>query len=945
MTVKKPEGHTFKTRPPNGSNQKPFAPQWVNMVGAATFKEQILPGETVFAAFERVAQAAAFRLSEMGIDGKLESDDIPLSYYLGQNFYEALEKGWLSPATPVLANMGTDRAFPISCFGIDVDDSLWDIGQKRVEMEMLTQKGGGVGVGMNRLRPKFAPVSSGGHSNGVIPWIKTYDSAIIATSQAGVRRGSCSININVRHKDLIDFLKVRIPEGDVNRQSLNVNHCVQITNEFMQSCIDGNKEDREILEQIYNMRFKSGQPYIQFIDTTNARSPMAYKINKLETSMTNICCLAGDTLVATSTGPRRIDQINEEVKIFDGVNWVKNSSFNYWGQDTLLEIELAGGLVLKANPKHRWFVSKNYNEIKREKLTELTTSQLSVGDYLEYHEKETHGSSTLKGAYVLGFLVGDGTSYRGKPLLHLYNTKYSCEERLISSLSEIQVDTDLRSDCITLPSFGEEKVHTHALHYGICARKAMKGLTARKSILPFASSYKYSFPNEWVSWNRDSKIQFVAGLMDADGCCIETGLQLVSVSSDFLFGLQELLASMAVTSTVKAVGDRYRIIVSMTDSYKLMKEMNCQRLQDTVREPVQGKMSTWRRIDKITELPGKHSVYCPRVETTGKFALANGIMTGNTEITLYTDKDHSFVCCLSSLNLAKYDEWKDYTFSSGLTMVELMTYFLEGVIEEFIVRSENYPGFENSRRSAVKGRAIGIGVLGWHTFLQEKNLPFASMMSTSYTNSIFKKIRDESEKASKNLAERFGEPEWCKGTGLRHTHRMAIAPTVSNAKRANASDGIEPLAANYYMYNGAQGSFVIKNQQLEKVLETYNKNDEGTWRSIANSEGSVQHLDFMNAEHKEVFLTFREISQLEVVRQAGMRQAYIDQAQSLNLAFPADVPEEYFHKVHMEAWKVGLKTLYYCRSKGVLKGDVATRVSSMIDKELKDTADCAWCEG
>src|SRR5690606_15855311 len=156
---------------------------------------------------------------------------------------------------------------------------------------------------------------------------------------------------------------------------------------------------------------------------------------------------------------------------------------------------------------------------------------------------------------------------------------------------------------------------------------------------------------------------------------------------------------------------------------------------------------------------------------------------------------------------------------------------------------------------------------------------------------IFKKIRDESEAASMKLAAIFGEPEWCKGTGLRHTHRIAIAPTVSNAKRANASDGVEPIAANYYVYNGAQGSFVIKNQYLEKVLEAHGKNDDATWRSIATNDGSVQHLPFLSAEEKEVFKTFREISMLELVRQAGVRQQYIDQAQSINLAFTADVDE------------------------------------------------------
>jgi ribonucleoside-diphosphate reductase alpha chain len=318
-----------------------------------------------------------------------------------------------------------------------------------------------------------------------------------------------------------------------------------------------------------------------------------------------------------------------------------------------------------------------------------------------------------------------------------------------------------------------------------------------------------------------------------------------------------------------------------------------------------------------------------------------------TEIVLYTDPTHSFVCCLSSLNLAKYDEWKDYKFSSGLTMVELMTYFLEGVMEEFIVRSEGVVGFENTRRSAIKGRAIGIGVLGWHTFLQSKSLPFISMLSTSYTHTIFKKIKEESHRASRALAGRFGQPEWCQGTGMRHTHTMAVAPTVSNAKRANASDGVEPIASNYYAYNGAQGTFFINNKALEAVLEKYGKNTEEVWAPIRNVyDGSVQHLDFLTPHEKEVFLTFREISQLELVRQAAARQDYIDQAQSINLAFTADVDERYFHKVHVEAWRLGLKTLYYCRSKGVLKGDIATRVSDMINKELSapDT-DCSWCEG
>jgi len=301
-----------------------------------------------------------------------------------------------------------------------------------------------------------------------------------------------------------------------------------------------------------------------------------------------------------------------------------------------------------------------------------------------------------------------------------------------------------------------------------------------------------------------------------------------------------------------------------------------------------------------------------------------------TEITLHTDEEHSFICCLSSLNLAKYDEWKD------TDVVETAIWFLDGVMEEFIQKTNGKDSMIRTHRHAKKGRALGLGVMGWHTFLQQKNLPFNSIASTAWTHTIFDSIRSKAEKASRDLAIEYGEPLWCKGTGMRNTHVLAIAPTVSNSRINSCSAGIEPYPANIYTFNGAKGTFIVKNPELEQLLESKGKNTDKIWDQILADGGSVVNLphEVLTEDEKEVFLTFAEINQLGLVQQAAVRQKYIDQTQSLNLAFsPTDSPK-WINQVHMEAWKLGVKTLYYLRTDSVIKGDLGSR-----------TVDCISCDG
>ena len=552
-------------------------PEWMDEISLATIsKGYLLPGEDVKKAYRRVSNAAASRLKKPELANK---------------FFKIMWNGWLGLASPVLSNMGTDRGLPISCFGVDTPDSIRGIGLTNAELMKLTASGGGVGISLSRIRERGEAITGNGKSEGVVPWAKIYDSSIIATNQGNVRRGAASVNLDIEHGDIEEFLQIRRPKGDPNRQCLNLHQCVVVGDSFMRKLEARDPEAMNKWTTVLKSRMETGEPYIMYKDNVNKNNPIAYRVNNLEVSMTNIC----------------------------------------------------------------------------------------------------------------------------------------------------------------------------------------------------------------------------------------------------------------------------------------------------------------------------------------------------SEITLFTDEEHSFICCLSSLNLAKWEEYKD------TDCIQTAIWFLDGVMQEFIDKSNGKDSLRRTHNHAKKGRALGLGVMGWHTFLQQKGLPFNSVASTVHTRNIFNKIRSESESASMDLAAEYGEPLWCKGTGMRNTHLLAVAPTVSNSVICGGiSAGIEPLPANVYTFNGAKGTFIRKNKSLESLLESKGENKEKWWKQMLQEGGSVLGLpdNILSAEEKEVFLTFSETNQLELVKQAAERQKYIDQTQSLNLSFDPNDSPKWINQVHMEAWKLGVKTLYYLRTDSVIKGDLGSRM-----------ADCISCDG
>jgi len=321
-----------------------------------------------------------------------------------------------------------------------------------------------------------------------------------------------------------------------------------------------------------------------------------------------------------------------------------------------------------------------------------------------------------------------------------------------------------------------------------------------------------------------------------------------------------------------------------------------------------------------------------------------------SEITLPTgiDKDgndRTAVCCLSSLNLETYEEWKDEP-----NFIEDVMRFLDNVLTDFINRAPD--SFKDAKYSAMRERSVGLGVMGFHSFLQKKSIPLESVMSKVWNNKIFKHIQIKVDEASKKLSEERGACPDAEEYGFkeRFSNKTAIAPTASiSIICGGASPGVEPVAANSYTHKTLSGSYNVKNRYLKKILEKNGKDDDKTWSTITTNQGSVEHLDFLTDHEKLVFKTAFELDQKWIIELGADRTPYVSQAQSINIFLPADVHKKELHQIHLQAWKKGLKSLYYCRSKSIqraenVNNELSTRVTKNESIKDNDYEECLSCQ-
>jgi ribonucleoside-diphosphate reductase alpha chain len=330
---------------------------------------------------------------------------------------------------------------------------------------------------------------------------------------------------------------------------------------------------------------------------------------------------------------------------------------------------------------------------------------------------------------------------------------------------------------------------------------------------------------------------------------------------------------------------------------------------------------------KIRRIQRTEPVYDITVPETESF-YANGILVHNcSEILLSSTPNESFVCCLSSLNLLHYDEWKD------TNAPELLTYFLDAVMSDFINLTEHMAFMDAPRRFAINQRALGVGTLGWHSYLQSKMIAFESMEAKLLNTQIHRLVQQKTWAASKEMAVRYGEPPLLVGYGTRNVTTMAIAPTTSSSFiLGQVSPSIEPLKSNYFVKDLAKSETTYRNPYLKALLKAKGYDTKEIWADILVHGGSVQHLTFLDQNEKDVFKTFGEISPKEIIIQAAARQRYIDQGQSLNLLIPPSTPPKQISDLMIEAWRLKIRCLYYVRS------------SNPVQSLVRDILTCSSCQ-
>ena len=868
----------------------------------------LLPNQTVEEKLNVICKyAASFYKDEVG---------------LKERFLEIFERGWCSLSSPIWANFGEDRGLPISCFSSFVPDDLDKIYGTLHEVAMMTKLGGGTSGYFGKLRPLGTPIKGGGISSGLMSFTELFDTTTKVVSQSGVRRGAFAAYLDIDHPEIEEFLKVK----DKGHSLQTINTAVSVSDEWMKQMKDGDKEKRELWAKVLKSRREKGIPYIFFSDTANRNKPQIYKDTNSVINSSNLC-VSPNTNILTSEGYKLIGELeDEEVEVWNGEEW-SNVFVRKTGENQkLLRVRTKDGYELDCTEYHKFYIQRGYERgtgKNKLEILEIRAKDLKPGDKLiKFELPIIQGNKTLIHAYDNGFYSGDGCLTNQGQRIYLYHGK----QKLIEYFSSV---TSWRSEDSQNRTIG----HTRLL------------------------KDKFFVPSG--DYTIESRLKWLSGLLDSDGTVTNNNgsqsLQIASVEKEFLKEIQLMLQTLGCDSKVTIMRDEgsyklpkndgsnelgdfnckeaYRLLINGNSLFKLTQlGLECNRLEWNTRKPNR-ECSQFIKIESVEELPDLSDTFC-FTEPKRKMGMFNGILTGNcSEIFLPTSEMESFVCCLMSMNLSTYDEWKN------TDAVRLAVMILDAVMSDFIKKTKNLPYMQRAHNFAVRHRALGLGVLGWHSLLQQKMIPFESFEAQQLNTSIFKYLKEKSYEASIELGEKYGYAPIFEGvettdTKRRNTTLMAIAPTTSSSSiLGQVSPSIEPYASNYFVAGLAKGSFSRKNTELEKLLESKGKNTEDVWKNIIQNQGSVQQLGFLSENEKKVFKTFQEISPLAIIQQAAARQSFIDQGQSVNLKIPSSMGIKDINTIHMEAWELGLKSLYYQRGTSVAK------------EAVLEMMECKSCEG
>jgi ribonucleoside-diphosphate reductase alpha chain len=904
---------------------------------------------------------------------------------LADRIYHAVINKWFMYSSPVLSNSlppaeplttppdsphtlkgceeegsGGTRGLPISCFLSMIPDSKEGLVAARSEAAWLSMMGGGISVyASNR--------SVDTKSTGVMAHLKGYDSDTLAYRQTATRRGSMAAYLDIDHPEIVSFLEMRDPTGgDSNKKCFNLNNATNLTDSYMHAVINGTSyplidpkhgatgktlDAREIWELQMNLRFNTGEPYTTFIDNINNRLPIQITNPDYRVRQSNLC-VAPETLILTDKGYLPIASLEgEQVNVWNGREWSNVTVLKTGTNQPLITVTTSSGQELTCTPYHKFYVMSTYTS-----YIEKRAGELKEGDKLiKTSFPIIQGEDTFPNAYDNGFYTGDGCYSKGWHMVYLYGDKKALKPELNSSIYEKWSDHPDQDRLIGWS----------------------------KKLLP-----KFTVPTS--NYTVRSKLEWLAGLCDSDGTVARSGktqsIQICSINKPFLLEIQMMLQTLGIISKLNLArkagffmlpdGKGGRAEYFCQEAYRLLIGQSAiNTLQDLgftthrlslTQHKADRECSHYNKVVSILDTGRKDDTFCFTEPKRG-MGVFNGLLTGQcNEVTLMTSEERTAVCCLSSLNLDKYDEWKDTNL-----VADLVT-FLDNVLE-FFIENAHPINLKRAIFSASQERAIGIGTIGFHSYLQSKSIAFESRDAAREAHYIYKDIKDKALAQSIALGAERGVAPDCADRGIasnregstylgtRNSHLLAVAPNASSADLlgelitlkdgtvydSSPSPSIEPLAANAYNSQGRAGSHLLVNRHLVALLITKDKATPEVIENIIQHKGSVQQLDFLSTHEKNVFKTFTELNPMWVVELAAVRQEHICQSQSVNIRVSNSITLEQMSDIHMSAWQKGLKGLYYCRSEAAGK----TNVGTGGDKPLNSVpvtieyGSCLACEG
>ena len=849
--------------------------------------------------------------------------------YYQERFFEEMWSGRLSPASPTLANVGTNRGLGVSCSGQDIEDSVDSFYGNLHEAAVLSKNAFGTSGNFDNVRGRGTPISKGGVANGVREVIDDYFTMAKKIAQGGNRRGSFAAYISIEHPDWDECIDDLVINTD------GKNYGWIIKDSFITKLICGDEDAQRRFTKALHTKLITGKGYFFFIDKANRARPQMYKDLGLDVKATNLCCMTSDQRVVTDKGILTVKELYESrtSNLVVGLDGVSKASPMLLPRPNapIVQIETAEGYRHKVTPDHRVW-KKDYGWIEAQQLVEgdkILTQQIE-GLFGNKHNPKL--------ALIMGLIAGDGTYTTHSVCIDLWKYKtLQFSQEIEQAVAELIQHESISTTSTLTPTFAV---------YGGKARLSSAPLARVLASEGFNKETKLQIPDLVWKGTKETVEHYLRGLYVTDGHIQSSdevcSLVLASVSKEFLQDIQILWANLGVKTSINKMREGglkdfgkggiyntqpcYRLLITSIQGCQIAEkalrlgEFRSGTAADNYNERLtkQGyAQKLYATFTGLTELPNEDA-YCLTVDSDTHAWTVNGLITHNTEIMLHSSEEYTYSCVLASLNLVHWEDIKTHD------TISVANVFLDCVVEDFLQTSKDIKGLEKVRAFTEKSRAVGLGVMGFHTLCQMKRIPMDGLEASFLNQEIFTAMQKTSLLASQEMAQVLGEPEWCKGYGVRNTHRLAQAPTKSTGLlMGGVSEGINPDPGMVFEAASAAGELtriVPVIYELMKERGVYNKD---TIKRIIDNLGSVQQETWLTDEEKLVFRTAFEMNQHALLRLASQRQPKLCQGQSINLYIPGEDSEELISDLITECFlNENILSQYYIYSRnGVVVKD------------------------